>query len=599
MLQRILTLGLIAVSATSSYAATREENVVISDCVEEYNFVKGKDGRTEVKHSIKTEYLATRHSDEISPHIFHNNIVRLDKASGGKANYRNANPPTVFHDDSKVCFFNIWLDRKDRKSKVQFKRTFTDAAHFTGVFPGDDYPVRSKTITFDIPAYLLAIQLVDRNFPDGNINRTEILAPDGSRRITYTVNGLPETPSDPDSPSALASLPHILVKGYFPDTDSLYRYHRAMLDVDTVIPGVSSIIASAIDGSTDRDSIIGKLYRHVQQNVRYVAFEEGESAYRPDTPAEVLRKRYGDCKGMAMLLATLLKYAGIEAHVAAVGSRSIPFRISDYPTLSATNHMICVVPDTHGYLFLDPTNYQISSRHIPWGIRGKDAMVFMPDGYTIVDIPSESPRTSEDILTYSYLLTPEGLVGRAERRCTEDMAERLTSIYSDVPGHLLNDILAKSLIPASRAAIPSDSVRYDRSKSGEATISAPIANTVAVTASDDHLYLDLNTSNEPFTSRVSTDDRHMDYEIALPATVTRKTVVTIPGKHTITLPEDYEVSCPQGQLSCRFTRKGDTVTMTKTMRLTNTRIPLGEIAAWNKSLSEWNDACNRQIEIKL
>ena len=39
-------------------------------------------------------------------------------------------------------------------------------------------------------------------------------------------------------------------------------------------------------------------------------FEAGILGHKPDTPAEVLRKRYGDCKGMAILLRTLLKAQG-------------------------------------------------------------------------------------------------------------------------------------------------------------------------------------------------------------------------------------------------------------------------------------------------
>ena len=100
----------------------------------------------------------------------------------------------------------------------------------------------------------------------------------------------------------------------------------------------------------------------MQQNIRYVAFEAGEAAYRPDTPAEVMRKRYGDCKGMSLLLATLLNRAGIEARIAAVGTDVIPFRIAEAPSLAATNHMICIVPDGDSWLFLDPPHPGMDSR---------------------------------------------------------------------------------------------------------------------------------------------------------------------------------------------------------------------------------------------
>lgn len=583
---------------TAAIAAVPDENVVITSGTEEYRFAEGKNG-PEVRHSLTLEYQATRRAERIAPHIFHSRTVTLDKASGGKATYRNANSPTVFHDDSKVCVLDIYLDRKDRKAKAQFRRTFTDGAHFTGMFPAEDYPVRSKQIVFHIPAAYPDITLIDRNFPSEGITRSDRTAPDGSRTITYTVTNLPEIPDDERQPTALASLAHIRVSGYFPDCDSLYRYHRRMLDVDTVIPGVGATVALLTAGARDRDEIISRLYRHVQQTVRYVAFEEGEAAYRPDSPAEVIRKRYGDCKGMSLLLATLLNRAGIEARIAAVGTWDIPFRIADAPSLSATNHMICIVPDGDSYLFLDPTHSQISARHIPEWIRGKDAMMFTPEGYRMVDIPAVSPVASADLLTYRYRLTPDGLSGIARRKCTEDMAESFISRYDEVPGQHLNELLAKSLIPSQRAAVDPDSVRFSRDIPGEVTVSAPIVNTEAVTEADNTIYLDLNTTGDPLTSRIDTEDRRSDYLFPMTGQIVRRSTVVLPANAEAVLPDRYEEEVPGARLTCTYRRDGDTVGMEKTLILESRRLSLADIPAWNKALSRWKDACNRQIEVRM
>lgn len=594
----LFTLLLTVALAVTVRAAAPDENVVIISGIEEYNFVPDKNG-VEVKHSQSLEYQATRRAERIQPHMFHSNVVTLDKASGGKAQYRNVNSPTVFHDDSKVCYFDIYLDRKDKKAKTQFKRTFTDGAHFTGMFPAEEYPVRSKQIIFRLPASLPDIKLVDRNFPPQGITRDDATAPDGSRTITYTVTSLPEIPDDKNRPPMLSSLAHIMVQGYFPDCDSLYRYHRRLLDVDTVIPGVGSTVAELTAGAKGRDGIIARLYRHVQQNIRYVAYEEGEAAYRPDSPAEVMRKRYGDCKGMSLLLATLLNRAGIEAYIACVGTDDIPFRIAEAPSLSASNHMICIVPDGDSYLFLDPTHGQISARHIPQWICGKDAMMFTSDGYRMVDIPVTSPLPSADIMSYHYRLTPDGLIGIATRTCTEDMAESFMQAYSDVPVQHLNELLAKSLIPLQRASVVPDSVTYDTGTPGRIFLSAPILNPSALTAADNVLYIDLNTDSDPFTSRIDTDDRKSDYVFPLKGQVVRRSVVTLPEGAKVTLPQDFRTESYHADLSCTFTREGNTVTMEKSIILHTTRLPLTEIEAWNKAVAAWREACNRQIEVTL
>ena len=594
----LFTLFLTVIFGVTARAVTPDDNVVVTSGIEEYNFVTGKNG-VEVKHSQSLEYQATRRAERIQPHMFHSNIITLDKASGGKAQYRNVNSPTVFHDDSKVCFFNIFLDRKDKKAKAQFKRTFTDAAHFTGTFPAEEYPVRSKQIIFRLPASLPGITLVDRNFPPQGITRDDATAPDGSRTITYTVTSLPAMPDDNNMPPVLSSLAHIMVRGYFPDCDSLYRYHSRLLDVDTVIDGVGSMVADLTAGAKERDEIIGRLYRHVQQNIRYVAYEEGEAAYRPDSPAEVMRKRYGDCKGMSLLLATLLNRAGIEAYIACVGTEDIPFRIAEAPSLSASDHMICIVPDGDSYLFLDPTHGQISARHIPQWICGKDAMMFTPGGYRMVDIPATSPLPSADILSYHYRLTPDGLIGIATRTCTEDMAESFMQAYSDVPVQHLNELLAKSLIPLQRASVMPDSIIYDTGTPGRILLSAPLLNPTALTSADNVLYIDLNTSSDPFTSRIDTDDRKSDYMFPLNGQVVRRSTVVLPEGAKVTLPQDFRLESHPADLSCTFTREGNTVTMEKSIILHTTRLPLAEIEAWNKAVATLREACNQQIEVTL
>ncbi len=336
----------------------------------------------------------------------------------------------------------------------------------------------------------------------------------------------------------------------------------------------------------------------MQKKIRYVAYEEGEAAFRPDTPAETMRKRYGDCKSMSLLLSTLLNRAGIEAHIAIVGTNSIPWRIADNPSLASADHMICVVPDSDGYLFLDPTHVQISSRHIPSWLSGKDALVVVDGGFRMIDIPDVSPEESADVAEYCYVLSDGMLAGRAKRTVTEDFAERFTSSLDAVPVQHRSAFLAKNLVPATRADIPIDSVLLAAEIPGKICIEAPIVNTSAVIALDDVVYLDLNTTGDPFSSRIDISDRREDYKLPVSGRVVRRISVEIPEQHTVVLPENFETSGPSVNLSCMFSQDGNTVTMTKTMELAGGIIALGDIPEWNKALAEWTDACNRQIEIK-
>ena len=80
----------------------------------------------------------------------------------------------------------------------------------------------------------------------------------------------------------------------------------------------------------------------------------------------------------------------------------------------------------------------------------------------------------------------------------------------------------------------------------------------------------------------------------------REISLTAPDTYDITyVPDNFSVEIPQGRFSCRYKRNGQTVTLYKIMELEDTRIPLADIDRWNKTVSEWNNACNRQIELTL
>ena len=83
----------------------------------------------------------------------------------------------------------------------------------------------------------------------------------------------------------------------------------------------------------------------------------GILGHKPDTPAEVLRKRYGDCKGMAILLRTLLKAQGFDARLTDIGTVDIPYRMSEIATLASVNHMICsLIYQERPIIWMPPTN---------------------------------------------------------------------------------------------------------------------------------------------------------------------------------------------------------------------------------------------------
>lgn len=98
--------------------------------------------------------------------------------------------------------------------------------------------------------------------------------------------------------------------------------------------------------------------RAVQDDVRYFGIEIGENTHRPHAPAEVWRRRFGDCKDKAYLLVTLLERLGIAA-VPALVSVDSGGRIADLvPSGDAFDHVIVRATLDGAAVWADPTATQ-------------------------------------------------------------------------------------------------------------------------------------------------------------------------------------------------------------------------------------------------
>jgi tetratricopeptide (TPR) repeat protein len=163
----------------------------------------------------------------------------------------------------------------------------------------------------------------------------------------------------------------------------------------------------AIAGAkTDKEKIT-RLYDFVVQNTRYVGIELGIHGWKPFKAAEVLRRRYGDCKDKATLLAALLRDNGIDATVTLVRTSDKGTIPPDHATMWAFNHAITYVPSED--LFLDGTAEFSGSRELPFLDQGATALIVQPDGKTkLVTLPESKAQENVNSSNYIATITREG-----------------------------------------------------------------------------------------------------------------------------------------------------------------------------------------------
>ena len=110
----------------------------------------------------------------------------------------------------------------------------------------------------------------------------------------------------------------------------------------------------------DLDEFVGderliRIIQFVQDEVRYLGFESGIGAYKPNSPQKVISQRYGDCKDKSLLLISLLKSEGIAAYPLLVNSYAGNDLGDWLPSNGAFNHCVVGLERKGEHLFVDPT----------------------------------------------------------------------------------------------------------------------------------------------------------------------------------------------------------------------------------------------------
>ena len=201
--------------------------------------------------------------------------------------------------------------------------------------------------------------------------------------ITYTIRDITARERESHSPGPTYTEPHLMVlckysespagkTTYFNTLDDQYAwYHSITKDLEANNDQVNAKAKEITAGISNDLDKIKKIFYWMHDNIRYIAFEDGIAAFKPEKPEEVLRKKYGDCKGMAHLTKGMLKALGFDARLCWIGTNHIAYDYST-PSIAVDNHMICALIYLGKTYFLDATENYIGFNEYAERIQGAD-----------------------------------------------------------------------------------------------------------------------------------------------------------------------------------------------------------------------------------
>jgi transglutaminase-like putative cysteine protease len=287
--------------------------------------------------------------------------ARILRRDGSEVGARQGDTPRLSEPE-----FNIYYDTRLRVLRfnelsngdlieLAWVLSETDEANETGPYNGGLIPlgrgVRVARVEIELAgpdALLPAWQLAHL---EGEPERE--VGPDGEVRLRWRWDDLPAIRSDvPPAPQLLVT-PYLVYSNHPEWEDLADWYGRHVEPRVRVSEQVEETALRLVDGYDERSERIGRLYRFVTNDIRYVGLEFGEHRFRPFSADWVLHHRIGDCKDKAALLVALLDVIGVPAQMVMVRTADLGPVSNDLAVLEIFNHAIVYLPEDD--LWLDGT----------------------------------------------------------------------------------------------------------------------------------------------------------------------------------------------------------------------------------------------------
>ncbi len=421
----------------------------------------------------------------------------------------------------------------------------------------------------------------------------------GETTYSFQANDLPAQRSYEDAPNSRWYTTHVLFYiAKYQDGDStvdfltgpaaLYRLYRSYLkDINKEAgPGLRHIVDSLCRDAATPGQKARKIYGWVQQNVKYIAFEQGMEGFIPRDANLVCTRRFGDCKDMSSILTLMLRTAGVPAWYTWIGTRSLPYTYTETPLPLVDNHMICTIRLNDQYIFLDGTDPYCIFGMPSIGIQDKQALVAIDDStFKILTVPIPARELNCLIDSTTIDLTENALKGRISIDNSGYYSNTIQDMlaYSDQKG-----VEEKIKTRFNRG---SDKFLVDSFHIGDRSDKAHIRLTASFTLQDyaRHLgnewYINMNLFKFYEHEEIDYPKRKMPIEF--PFYSRRKYVVIL------NIPPGYEVSyLPPGKtyrnavwgFSMTYEKKGRQLIFTQEFDNDRLLLQPNEFADWNKVL---------------
>jgi len=427
------------------------------------------------------------------------------------------------------------------------------------------------------------------------------VTPKGKNKIYHwQMNDVPKYYRTSAHVEARYFLPHIVfalesylpakgnIQYFFPDVQHLFGWYVDMIkpsqmQPDSAMRALTDSLIAPLHSDIEK---VKAVYYWVQDNIKYIAFEEGYEGYIPRNPADVFQWRYGDCKDMAFLIYTMLKPYHLHVMPTWIGTRSLPYKYTELPNISTDNHLINVFEDQDNKIyFLDPTSKGLNIRFPSNSIQGKQCLIYQDDTtYRILDIPILPAQNN--IIDIQYHLTFSGDTLFGKGTCFADgyrsqliiaAIQRAGTKKQETYEQLFSVGSNKFRLEAAASQTMS------RDSGFRAAFAFNIPNYISSTK--DEIYINLNLEKELANARIEQKYKAIQLELDYLTEDIYTSVFEIPNDYTLEyIPENLEIDNAIFSVKFTYEFQNNTVHFKKQLVQKMLIIPVELLDLYNETI---------------
>lgn len=557
-----------------------------------------------VEHTDK--YVSLDNNTSASFAIFYDEYSEIKSFNSGAAKqdeYYTSND--IFHSDTRVTYSELRFSKYGEMHTATATKQYNDMRYLTNFYITRSKPCLKRVISIEIPDNM-EIDLLPFYLDDHDVKYTKIKSKKGYVH-TYTAKDVDAYDDSPGLPGHSYIYPHVLVlpKSYekngkkivlFRDTKDQYGWYKSLVDkIGNDNQDLKATVSKLTDGvATDKEKM-ENLFYWVQDNIRYIAFEDGIAGFKPESCQNVYKKRYGDCKGMANLLKEMLIIAGYDARLCWIGTKSVAYNY-DIPSLLVDNHMICVVKQGDDFIFLDGTEKFINIDNYAERIQGQEALIEDGDNFILKTVPQAKAVDNQLKLSLNLSMEESVLAGKVEASFMGEAKSSIRYAMSNTKQNKLEEAAGEYLKYGNEnVSVKEVAITDFDQKSKLSTIKGNIKlqEFVSTFGKETYVYMD------PFKIYDNHDlksDRKFEYWFNHKVNDIVNVKLKLNKTQKISsLPEQLSISNPEFEIEGKYTVSGDVVDYQFSIQIPQAKISKSNISSWNDAVKKMKDFYEQPI----